>query len=195
MDTVVNSMLRILTKDRDTYEHSLRVGKLAEILAFYCDFTDDQKRKLIIGCYLHDIGKIVIPDQILNKKSTLEVDEWEVMKQHTILGVILVENEGITDSEVIEIVRYHHERWDGSGYPYGLRGDEIPIFSRICSIVDAFDCMVSDRPYRKGMSIQQAKEELLSQNGKQFDPFYVEIFLRLPDLLLGNLEQLYYIGR
>lgn len=178
-------MLHILSplmkKDVATYEHSIRVGKMAKIMALYLHFSPKQTRDLVAGCLMHDIGKILIPDAILKKESSLTVTGWETMRSHPDLGANLVAKDGIESQSIIEIIKYHHERWDGAGYPYGLRGEYIPTYSRICSIIDTFDCMVHDRPYRKGVSIQEAKDELLYQCGKQFDKNLVHVFLNIPE--------------
>jgi putative nucleotidyltransferase with HDIG domain len=182
MDNAVFNMLyRLMQKDVVTYEHSVRLGKMAKMMAGYLHFTPQETHDLVTGCLLHDIGKIVIPDKILMKESSLTVAEWETMSRHPALGAHLAAQDGNVSQTVIEIIKYHHERWDGAGYPYGLRGDHIPSFARICSIIDAFDSMVYDRPYRKGVSIQEAKDELWSQSKKQFDPNLVQLFLHIPE--------------
>jgi putative nucleotidyltransferase with HDIG domain len=178
---VINELIQLLKKDVDTYEHCLRVGKMAKIMASYLGFNEEQSHKLVMGCYLHDIGKILIPDEILKKRSSLTADEWETMKRHSSLGIQLAREKGIMDQDIIDTILFHHERWDGLGYPSGLIGDAIPPVARICSIIDAFDCMVSDRPYRKGLSVQQAKQELLLQSDRQFEKSYVQVFLSISD--------------
>ncbi|TBL72744.1 HD-GYP domain-containing protein [Paenibacillus thalictri] len=172
-------MDRLLEKDPNTYEHSIRVGQLCEAMAERLNLHDKQANVLILGGYLHDIGKIFVPDDILLKDSALSASEWEVMRQHTRLGASkLLEYEGI-DRQIAEIIELHHERLNGQGYPYGLSGGEIPVLARICAIVDSFDCMVSDRPYRKGLSFREAVDELQYHSGTQFDSDYVRLFVTL----------------
>ncbi|WP_284645709.1 HD-GYP domain-containing protein [Paenibacillus silviterrae] len=168
----------------NTYEHSLRVGRLARHMASEIKLSEIQTRLLIYGCYLHDIGKIFIPNEILNKNSSLTRDEWNIMKSHSLLGAEWMEKRGDIDKEIIEIIKFHHERWNGEGYPYGLGGNNIPDFAKVCAIIDSFDCMVSDRPYRRGLSLREAKSELLLHSNGQFDKHYVDLFIRLSDEVL-----------
>lgn len=175
-------------KDNVTYEHSLRMGRLAKNIASSLHLDDLQTNQLITGCCLHDIGKIDISDPILHKTDALDPLEWELMKQHPRIGInILMECPHI-DREILDIVAYHHERWDGKGYPYRLSGNDIPILARICAIIDSFDCMLNDRPYRKKLSLDDAKRELWLNRNKQFDTKYVDVFLSLPDEALGMHE-------
>lgn len=178
---MLNILYRLMEKDMATYEHSMRVGRMAKIMALFLHLSPQQTRSLVAGCLMHDVGKILIPDGILRKESSLAAAEWELMMAHPILGASLAVKEGIESQAIIEIIKYHHERWDGAGYPYGLRGNHIPTYARICSIIDAFDCMVHDRPYRKAVSIQEAKDELLYQCRKQFDKNLVEVFVNIPE--------------
>jgi HD-GYP domain-containing protein (c-di-GMP phosphodiesterase class II) len=179
---------QLFSKDLETYFHSLRVGNMATIFADHLNFSDEQKQKLKIGCYLHDCGKILIPNEVLNQEGSLTPKEWEVMECHPIMGMRLLLAEGDIDEEIVSIVKFHHERPDGLGYPFGLKGDEIPIHARICSIIDAYDSMLSNRVYRKGISPLKAREELLNQCGTQFDEFYVREFLSIPERLLEIRE-------
>jgi putative nucleotidyltransferase with HDIG domain len=178
---LVNCLTRLLSRDKQVYEHCLRVGIMAKRIAPYLDYDNQQTRKFVTGCCIHDIGKMLLPDGILNKEAPLKVEEWKIMKLHPLSGAQLVLKEGILDQDIVDIVRFHHERWDGHGYPFGLSGHNIPPMARMCSIIDAFDSMISDRPYRKGMSVQEAKEELWRHIGTQFDLLYVERFLHLPE--------------
>ncbi|MGF9711479.1 HD-GYP domain-containing protein [Paenibacillus naphthalenovorans] len=188
-EQAVNGLTQLLVKDIVTYEHSIRVGKMAKLMAAYLNFDELQTQKLIAGCCLHDIGKVHIHDSILKKKSSLTQEEWKYMKCHAFFGVQMAIMEGITDQDVIDTIHYHHERWDGTGYPSGLKGNDIPVYARICSILDAFDCMISDRPYKKGMSIQHAREELLNQSYSQFDGHYVQVFLTIQDMILEHIQR------
>jgi HD-GYP domain-containing protein (c-di-GMP phosphodiesterase class II) len=127
---------------------------------------------------LHDIGKIGIPDAILNKPTKLEDNEWEVMKQHTIIGYkILSTVDNPLFKMASNIALYHHENWDGSGYPKGLKGEEIPLEARIVALVDVYDALSTDRVYRKAWSEEKVLKYIKELNGKKFDPNIVEIFL------------------
>ncbi|WP_233455252.1 HD-GYP domain-containing protein [Paenibacillus elgii] len=183
---VTQELVRLMEKDVDTYEHSLRVGKLAKSMALMMRLNLAQTRQLVIGCCLHDIGKIYMPDSILKKDTSLTEREWRMMKQHPVLGSDILKIHAPEEQEIIDIVEFHHERWNGTGYPYGLSGVDIPAFARICTIIDSFDSMLSDRPYRSGMSLEEAKEELRRHSGTQFDKQYVELFLQMPGEMLHH---------
>ncbi len=181
---VTQELVRLMEKDVDTYEHSLRLGKLAKGMALMMRLNLAQTRQLVIGCCLHDIGKIYMPDSILKKKTSLTEREWRMMKQHPVLGADILRIHAPEEQTIIGIVEFHHERWNGTGYPCGLSGTDIPAFARICSIIDSFDSMLSDRPYRSGISLEEAKEELRRHSGTQFDKQYVELFLQMPAEML-----------
>ena len=133
---------------------------------------------LLAGILLHDVGKIFTPKEILFKPGPLTDEEWKIMRRHPVDGAEILEQiAGL--SEMAKIVRYHQEAYDGSGYPEGLKGDEIPIGARIATVVDAFDAMITDRPYRKGMTVAQAIEELKRNRGTQFDPVVVDAVIGL----------------
>ena len=139
----------------------------------------EQLRDLELGTLLHDVGKISISDDILHKPDELNVSEWEAMKRHPIFGHEIIE--GIPFLEgAARIVAEHHECWDGSGYPVGMRGEEIAIGARVLAVIDAFDAMISERTYRSGRSFEEATEELVRSAGTQFDPHVVESFCNIP---------------
>ncbi|WP_240420927.1 HD-GYP domain-containing protein [Paenibacillus periandrae] len=188
---MMKSLMQLKEKDVDTYEHSVRVGKLAEYVASRFGFDKRMTDHLVIGCYLHDIGKIGIPQNVLIKSTSLESDEWETMKRHPSLGKEMLQAYAAIDQEIIEIIAYHHERWNGTGYPYGLSGEQIPLLARWCSIIDSLDCMLSDRPYRKRLSLKEAKDELLLQSDRQFDKHLVHKLLSLPDVALKNEQTIH----
>ena len=143
---------------------------------------------LLAGILLHDVGKIFTPKEILYKPGPLSPDEWKIMRRHPVEGAELLEK--ITGSEeVARIVRCHQESYDGSGYPAGLKEEEIPVGARIACVVDAFDAMTTDRPYRKGMSVGKAVDELKRNRGTQFDPMVVDALLSLYDE--GNLQPIH----
>ena len=139
----------------------------------------ERRRNLEFGALLHDVGKIAIPKEIVNKPGKLNPDEWELMKTHTTEGERMLNQVGGFMREVGQIVRSHHERWDGAGYPDGLTGEQIPLEARIISCCDTWNAMRTDRPYRAALSHDVAIAELVSNAGGQFDPHVVETFVRL----------------
>ena len=132
--------------------------------------------RLKTGCILHDIGKIGITDAILNKPGELTPHEWELMKKHPEMGEKILRDIPFLEP-VIPFILFHHERFDGTGYPRGLKGEEIPIEGRLLAVIDTFDAILSDRPYRPGRDTETALDELRSNRGTQFDPIIVDIFL------------------
>jgi diguanylate cyclase (GGDEF)-like protein len=165
-------------KDSYTAEHARSIVGYSEAVGRRLGLSEDEIRDLRYGAALHDIGKIAVPEAILNKRGPLDADELEIIFTHTVVGEqILAPIEFLGD--VLPLVRHEHERWDGSGYPDGLAGDEIPLGSRIIFVCDAFHAMTSDRPYRKAMSRTSAREELERGGGSQFDPRVVEVFLEI----------------
>jgi HD-GYP domain-containing protein (c-di-GMP phosphodiesterase class II) len=163
-------------KDPYTRGHSERVASYAQILAKETGkFSKDELKTFNYACLLHDIGKVHIPDTILMKPTALTKEEYEIIKSHPAVGEKAVENvEGLSSS--IAVIRSHHERWDGNGYPDQLKGEEIPYPARISSIADAFDAMTSSRSYRAALSTEEAYNRILQGSGSQFDPELVEIF-------------------
>lgn len=167
------------TRDAETHGHSERVVTFSLRLGHELGLEADQMRSLEFGSLLHDIGKIGVPDAILRKPAKLTDEEWIKMRQHPLHGQAILR--GIEFLEgAARVVAQHHEKWDGSGYPLGLRGEEIDLNARIFAVADAFDAMTSDRVYRKGKPYEDAAEELGLYAGKQFDPQVVEAFRRVP---------------
>jgi putative nucleotidyltransferase with HDIG domain len=165
-------------KDKYTRGHSLRVSEYAAALADALDWENARKNALMREALLHDIGKIGVPDTVLNKPGRLNVEEYSVIKSHTTVGSnILNEIEDMT--ETADVALYHHERYDGSGYPTGRSGKNIPENARIISIADAFDAMYSDRVYRKALPVPDIIADMESQRGRQFDPELLDVFLGL----------------
>jgi putative two-component system response regulator len=167
------------TRDAETHGHSERVVTFSLRLGRELGLDKAQLTALEFGSLLHDIGKIGVPDAILRKPAKLDEEEWARMREHPLHGQqILREIEFLGGAA--RVVAQHHERWDGSGYPFGLRGEEIDLNARIFSVADAFDAMISDRVYRRGRSYEAAAEELDSWSGRQFDPQVVAAFHRVP---------------
>jgi len=163
-------------RDKYTAGHTDRVIKLAEQVAARLHWSRRQIETMTVGCMLHDIGKIGVPDSILNKPDQLNENEREIMKNHPLVGLRIVREIELFKPAIPYIIS-HHERYDGKGYPKGLKGSEIPVEGRLLAVVDTFDAIMSDRPYRKGAPLADAIAELVNNKGKQFDPSMVEVFL------------------
>ena len=166
----------LFEKSYETEEHGRRLGDFCRQIGEAIGLSSLQLDELEVFSMLHDIGKIGIDEHILQKPGKLTPDEWKIMKKHPEIGYRIAN----TVPELVNIADYilaHHERWDGGGYPKGLAGDKIPLLSRILAVVDAYDAMTQDRPYRKALSTAEAKEELRRNSGTQFDPHIVEILL------------------
>ncbi len=161
-----------------TKGHSERVANCSMKVAKMMGMDEEAQRKIYQTGLLHDVGKIFVPLEILNKNGKLTPEEYNAIKTHPVIGAELIE-EGANLKEIAVIVKHHHERWDGKGYPDGLRGEKIPLESRIMSVCDTFDAMTSDRPYRKALSEEIALKEIEKNAGKQFDPAVVEAFLKM----------------
>src|SRR5262249_1008503 len=168
-ETIEALAVAINAKDEVTHEHVLRVQIYAAGVARLLGCDDAEIEALRAGALLHDIGKIAVPDYILNKPGKLTAAEFEQMKMHTIVGAQIL---GRVDFHypVVPIVRHHHERWDGHGYPDGLKSEEIPLTARILTVVDCFDALREDRQYRRGLTREEALDFLLQNSGSQYDP-------------------------
>jgi putative nucleotidyltransferase with HDIG domain len=165
--------------DAYTGEHCKGVVRLALDVARELGLDAEERRNVEFAALLHDVGKIAVPKEIVNKPGKLDEREWAIIKTHTIEGQKMLERVGGFMREVGEIVRSHHERWDGGGYPDGLRGEEIPLEARIVSACDAFNAMTTTRPYRRAMGLAAAIAELDDNAGAQFDPRIVDVLVRL----------------
>lgn len=175
-------------KDAETEGHSKRVTAYTLALGRAVGLTEGQLRMVGRGAFLHDIGKMAIPDAILRKPSSLTAEERETMRTHCELGYRMILKIPYL-REAAEIVYAHQEFYDGSGYPRGLRGEQIPIGARIFAVADTFDAITSDRPYRKAQTLDMARKEILRCTGSQFDPAIVDVFLATPDSIWQDLRE------
>ncbi|HET8529201.1 MAG TPA: HD domain-containing phosphohydrolase [Gaiellaceae bacterium] len=177
LETVTALAVALDTKDTGTRQHSQRVQRYAvELLEGVEPGLPRDDQSIEYGFLLHDLGKIGIPDAILQKPGPLTPAERRRMQTHTVLGEQMLSGVAVLQGAGLSVVRSHHERWDGKGYPDGLAGDEVPLGARVFAVADALDAMTSDRPYRRALPWRQAREEILSQAGRQFDPDVVEAF-------------------
>ena len=176
LETLTTLANAVEARDIYTRGHTERVCYMAELMGSQMGWNEERLWEVKMGGILHDIGKIGVPDAILNKAEALTKDEFEVMKQHPICGAKILEGISFL-APAVPYVLYHHERFDGKGYPYGLRNDRIPIQGRLMAVVDTFDAMTSDRPYRKAKSFKIALKEIRDCAGTQFDPHIAEVFL------------------
>lgn len=172
---------------RDSYTsfHSSRVAEMVEALCKFMGITGDQEELFHISAHLHDVGKIGIRDDVLLKAGRLNDEEWEIMKSHSMQGYEILRKAKLFE-DVAVIVRGHHERWDGKGYPDGLAGNNIPLGSRLIAIADSIDAMISDRPYRKGLDVSICKEEIKKNAGIMYDPDVVKVALENWDDLIKS---------
>jgi putative nucleotidyltransferase with HDIG domain len=175
-------------KDRETEGHSRRVTAFTMAIARAMGLPNDEVATIARGAFLHDIGKMAIPDKILNKPGKLDPEEIEIMKEHCFKGYQIVKKIPFL-AEACDIIYSHQERFDGTGYPRGLKGKEIPLGARIFSIADTLDAITSDRVYRRARSMAEARKEIQDWSGRQFDPEVVEIFQQMPDEIFHELRR------
>jgi HD-GYP domain-containing protein (c-di-GMP phosphodiesterase class II) len=165
-------------RDRETEGHSRRVTELSLQLAQAMGMSDEALVHMRHGALLHDMGKIGIPDSILHKPDKLNDEEWEIMRKHPDLAFNMLNSIDYL-RDALEIPYFHHERWDGSGYPQGLKGEQIPLAARIFAVADVWDALTSNRPYRPAWTREQARDYIREQSGMHFDPQVVELFLKV----------------
>lgn len=164
-------------KDNETGLHVIRMSHYAQLLALAAGCSETWSEQLLLAAPMHDIGKIGIPDAVLQKPGKLDDEEMQIMRRHPLIGAEII---GESDSGLLQMARqvalYHHEKWDGSGYPYGLAGDAIPLEARIVALADVFDALTSVRPYKKAWTVEAALAHIKSQSGLHFDPTLVPLF-------------------
>jgi putative nucleotidyltransferase with HDIG domain len=178
----------VALRDSYTGDHSRRVTRFAILLGRQLHLSAEDLELIRVATPLHDIGKIGIEDSILRKPGKLTPDEFEVMKTHTTKGAKIIEH--IPDlRQALPIVRSHHERWDGHGYPDGLKGEDIPRLARIVAVANAFDAMVFDSPYRRALPVEIAFAEIEKQRAGQFDPDVVTAFLQARDKVVEEMNR------
>jgi HD-GYP domain-containing protein (c-di-GMP phosphodiesterase class II) len=165
-------------RDTGTYEHSKRIADLTKQLATAMGLLPEHISEIVLASRVHDLGKIGVSNEILLKAGPLTPEERSVIEEHPVIGANILSSYSAFQGS-LTIVRHHHERWDGKGYPDGLRGEEIPLGSRLLTVVDSFDSMTADRPYRRGMSVNIAVERLKDGMGTQFDPQICAAFIRM----------------
>lgn len=176
---IVRTLLKIVNLiDNYTYCHSLRVSEYCQQMAEKLNMSEKEKRILHFGALLHDVGKIGVGKKILCKIGPLNEEEWELIKEHPVLGARMLEDSEYL-SQIIPMVKHHHENFDGSGYPDGLKGEEIPYHGRILTIADSFDAMITNRPYSPARSKMAALEEIRKCSATQFDPSLIPIFFEI----------------
>ncbi len=175
-ETIMSLAAAVDARDSQTESHSKRVTALATRLAEHIGIDEESLRGLRDGAELHDIGKIGVPDAVLRKPGPLTEQEWELMRRHPVIGYEMIKNISFLQ-DALPVIRHHHERWDGEGYPDRLSGEDIPLAARIFALADAFDAMTSDRPYRRGLSTQEALLRITADAGSHFDPLLAFAFV------------------
>ena len=189
-------------RDNETGLHIIRMSKVSAELARAIGLPENECEMILNSSPMHDIGKLGIPDSVLLKPGKLDADEWQIMKTHTLIGAEILSG---GDSELLEqallIAMTHHEKWDGTGYPKGLKGEEIPLVGRIVALADVFDALTSERPYKKAWSVHAAIEYIKDMSDKQFDPELVKVFVsilpkvqEISDRYREPVERLEHVG-
>ena len=178
LEAVQSLAIALEEKDRYTHGHSLRVSELSEAIGREMGFDQEGLRILRLGGLLHDIGKIGIPESILNKPGSLTEEEFKVIQTHPVEGERILKPI-IREKEILHVVRHHHEKLDGTGYPDGLKGDDIPLVARIATVADVFDAMTSERAYRGAISQEEVLGHMRAETGRHFDPEVMAAFLKV----------------
>ncbi|HPC38086.1 MAG TPA: HD domain-containing protein [Exilispira sp.] len=185
VETIMKLGIASEYKDKETYNHLRRMSEYSKLLAFKIKGSQSYAENVRLASMMHDIGKIGIPDSVLLKPSSLDETEKKTMQKHTIYGaMILKDSEAFVLQLAARIALTHHEKWDGTGYPLGLKGENIPLEGRIVALADVFDALSSKRVYKEAMDIEECKSFLLKEKGKHFDPNLVDLFIEmLPQIL------------
>ena len=186
-DLILCIISALEARDPYTSHHSSRVAEMTETICELMGLDEEEKEIYHIAAHLHDIGKIGIRDNVLLKEGKLNDEEWKIMKSHSEQGYNILMN-AKSFEVVADVVRSHHERYDGKGYPDGLKGEDIPLGARIIAIADSIDAMISDRPYRKGMDIEVCKEQIRKNIGIMYDPKIATKVLEYWDKVLSSRE-------
>lgn len=176
-------------RDEHTGYHIQRIAYYSVAIGAHLGLNNEALEVLRYASPLHDIGKLGIPDGILLKPGSLSKEEWEIMKEHTRIGAQILNGSKIKYLKAAEkIALYHHEKWDGTGYPIGLKGEKIPLFARLVAIADVFDALTTDRPYRKALSVEEALQIMKEGRGKHFDPHLLDLFFDIKEEILTIKE-------
>jgi len=188
--TSIKTLISVINaKDRYTYSHCERLVVYSRLLAKKLNLSEDDTKTLVYGSYMHDIGKINIPKEILIKKMPLTNEEWDLLKQHPQNGIDIIKPVKSLD-KMAPLILHHHEKYNGTGYPYGLAGEDIPYLARVLTVVDSFDAMTSNRPYNKRKTYEEAINELINFSGTQFDPEIVKKFIEVIEENKNSLDSL-----
>lgn len=189
LDTIFKLTAASEYRDTQTGTHIKRMSHYSALIAQKMGLKSKTVETILYAAPMHDIGKIGIPDRILLKPGKLDAGEWEIMKKHTTIGADILKGSNIGFVRMGEtIARTHHEKWDGSGYPYGLKGRRIPLAGRIVALADVFDALTSKRPYKEAFSIEKANRIILEERGRHFDPDVVDTFFSIQDVILKIKE-------
>jgi len=177
-ETMAGWAIALELRDHETKGHSERVVGLTIRLAKELGIAGEELKHIQRGAFLHDVGKMGIPDNLLLKKGVFDDREMTIMKGHVIIGYEMLKRIDLLKGS-LDVILYHHEKWNGSGYPHGLMGSEIPLAARIFSVVDVYDALTTDRPYREAMTQESALQHIKAQSGIEFDPAIVKTFIKL----------------
>ncbi|WP_249529406.1 HD-GYP domain-containing protein [Paenibacillus brevis] len=176
---------KLRDKHPDIYHHSSRLAMLAEKIAVPLELSEEAAGQLTRGCFLHDIGKTAISRELIMQRDNFDEEQWKIIRSHPEIGAKMLESDPGFGPEIISIVRHHHERWDGKGYPDGLAGTNIPLGARVCAVLDAFDSMTSNKIYRRRISLSEARLELIRNANAQFDPDIVHAMMEISEQTLS----------
>lgn len=189
-ETITRLMRAAEFRDNETGMHILRMGHFSAEIGRALGMPEAECETLLMATPMHDIGKVATPDRILLKPGKLDADEWDIMKQHTIAGYeILKESQSELLQTAAQIALSHHEKFDGTGYPHGLKGEKIPLCARICAVSDVFDALTSERPYKRAWPVEEAISELDRLSGTHFDPLLIRAFHEALPNVLGIKER------